>query len=247
MSSKNDSHKIKTRTDQFDVVESIVLQLKEAIDQIDSNFRKAKDLILELARTLDESEQCERSQISRKIKETLKDKINEGKITGKWIHECLHSEYKRQYDKRELSSLSKNSMSRNSTEQEKAMQIGIAGQNVNGESSPFEDSSGKTENEVGVNTKANKPNISPAQQSNSRDQSPTDCPRCKKLEALLRASPIGPADQVSYDGDRTYRISKDKYDLLITAIKSSREFCSVTFDKNGVLIHVHSDKASAGN
>ena len=33
----------------------------EAIDRIDNNFRKAKDLSLELARTLDESEQCERS------------------------------------------------------------------------------------------------------------------------------------------------------------------------------------------
>jgi len=65
MSSKDDSAKIKTRTDQFDEVESIILELKEAIDQIDSNFRKAKDLILELARTLDESEQCERNQISR--------------------------------------------------------------------------------------------------------------------------------------------------------------------------------------
>ena len=74
MSPKNDSPKIKTRTDEFDEVESIILELMEAIDRIDYNFRKAKDLILELARTLDESEQCERSQISRKIKEILKDK-----------------------------------------------------------------------------------------------------------------------------------------------------------------------------
>src|SRR2546427_9873304 len=132
MSSEHDTHKIEA---EAQVVKSIIAELKEAIDQIDSNFRKAKDLILELARILDESEQCERSQISRKIKEILKDKINEGKITAKWIHECLPSENKREYDKRELSSLSKNnSISRNNTEQEKAMRIGTAGQSVIGES-----------------------------------------------------------------------------------------------------------------
>lgn len=58
-------------------------------------------------------------------------------------------------------------MSRNSAEEEKAIQIGTAGQSVIGESSPFVDSSGKTENQVGLG---------------------------------LKASPIVPADQVSYDG-----------------------------------------------
>lgn len=139
-------------------------------------------------------------------------------------------------------------MSRNNTEQEKAIQIGTAGQSVVGESSPFEDSSGKAENEVRLDTEANRPNISPGQQSYLRDQSPTACQRSKELEAaLLKASPIVPANQVSYDGDRTYRISKDKHGLLITAIKNSREFCSLTFDKNGALIHIQSDKASDGN
>jgi hypothetical protein len=38
----------------------------------------------------------------------LADKINEGKITGKWIEECLPQEYKRKYAKSELSSLSGN-------------------------------------------------------------------------------------------------------------------------------------------
>ena len=175
MPSKDDTEKIKTRTDQLDEVESIILKLKKAIDRIDYDFRKAKDLILELARILDEWEQCERTQISRKIKEILKDKINEGKITAKWIHDCLPSEYKREYSKREVSSLSKNnSMNGNSTEQEKVMQIGRAVQCVIGESFPFVDSSGKTENEVGLDTEANKPHVRPGQQSYSSDQSLTE-------------------------------------------------------------------------
>lgn len=86
-------------------LEQIITDIKLAIDQIDSSFKNARDLILELARTLDESGECERRSISRKIKELLADKIQEGKITAKWIHDCLPSEYKREY-KREVTSLS---------------------------------------------------------------------------------------------------------------------------------------------
>ncbi len=56
---------------------------------------------------MDEEGLCERDQISRTIKKILKDKIQEHKITEKWIEECLPQEYKRQYTKSEASSLSK--------------------------------------------------------------------------------------------------------------------------------------------
>lgn len=89
-------------------IKGIVTDLKLVIDQLDNNFSKAKDLIHELAHRLDESKLCERAQISRKIKEILKDKIEEGKITEKWIEDCLSSEYKRKYTtKSEVTSLSK--------------------------------------------------------------------------------------------------------------------------------------------
>jgi hypothetical protein len=94
-------------------VQNLVTKLKAVIDELAKNFANAKDLILELARVLDETKQCkERSQICRKIKEMLKEKIAEGKITAKWIEECLPREYKRRYNnnnnniKSELSSLS---------------------------------------------------------------------------------------------------------------------------------------------
>lgn len=71
---------------------------------------KAKDLIHELALRLDESKRCERDQVST-IKEIMKDKIREGKITAKWIEDCLPPEYKRKYTtKSEVSSLSKENM-----------------------------------------------------------------------------------------------------------------------------------------
>ena len=78
-------------------IETIVTKLRLVIDERGRNFTNAKNLILELARLLDETQRCEQCQISRKIKQMLKDKINEGKITGKWIEECLPQEYKRKY------------------------------------------------------------------------------------------------------------------------------------------------------
>jgi hypothetical protein len=83
-------------------IKSIISTLRVVIDQIDSDFKQAKELILEIARRLDEEKLCERDQISRAIKILLKDKIQANKITEKWIEECLPQEYKRQYNKSEL-------------------------------------------------------------------------------------------------------------------------------------------------
>src|ERR1051325_2147483 len=85
------------RTNQ---IENIIAKLRVVIEEHDKNFADAKSLILELARHLDETRQCEGTQICRKIKQMLKDKINEGRITGKWIEECLPQEYKRKYAKK---------------------------------------------------------------------------------------------------------------------------------------------------
>ena len=95
-----------------DRIKIVVDDLRAVIDELDRNFADAKNLILELARLLDKTKQCKQSQICTKIKEMLADKINEGKITGKWIEECLPQEYKRKYTKSELSSLSRDAKKR---------------------------------------------------------------------------------------------------------------------------------------
>ena len=56
---------------------------------------------------MDEGRLCERNQISRTIKKILQDKIQEGRVTEKWIEECLDCGNRRQYTKSEPSSLSK--------------------------------------------------------------------------------------------------------------------------------------------
>jgi len=92
-------------------IKKITAELIETIDQLDHNFKRARDRILDLARVLDESKTCPRDQIGRYIKGILKDKIEEGKISVRWIHESLPKEYKREYRKREVSSLSQNNVS----------------------------------------------------------------------------------------------------------------------------------------
>jgi hypothetical protein len=48
-------------------------------------------------------------------------------------------------------------------------------------------------------------------------------------------------EKLQSDDDTTYHIPKGKHDLLIVAMKDSREFCSVKFDRNGILVHAEPD------
>lgn len=89
---------------KFAGLRGLITDLKFTIDQLSSNFECAKSLILKLATKMAEGSLCERNQISSTIKVFLEDKIKEGKITPKWIEECLPEDYKRKYTKSEQSS-----------------------------------------------------------------------------------------------------------------------------------------------
>jgi hypothetical protein len=97
--------------------EEIVYKLIAIIDALHLHTNQFRELIIDLARYIDENEICERNQICRKIKEKLQDKIKEGKITERWIEECLPQEYKRKYIKSEVSSVS------NENKQEQVLSI----------------------------------------------------------------------------------------------------------------------------
>ena len=83
-----------------------IKELKKAIEGLHLHTKLARDLIHELARIMNESKQVKMHEISIKIKEYLKEEIDQGKITTKWIEECLPDDYKRKYTKSEASSLS---------------------------------------------------------------------------------------------------------------------------------------------
>lgn len=96
---------------------------------------------------------------------------------------------------------------------------------------------------------ATKPNLNihsaSGNQQISSSSSEIDCIRCKELEhALLRASSAVPADKLQNDCEKRYCIPKEKYDLLIAAMKNSQQFCSVIFDIEGTLVYAEPDISS---
>jgi hypothetical protein len=101
---------------EWSPVRNVINKLRTAIDISCVESQNAKDLVLETAREMDERGLCKREDVSRKIKQLLGDKIAEGKISVRWIEECLPKEYKRSYRKSEVSSLSEDTTSNDDLE-----------------------------------------------------------------------------------------------------------------------------------
>ena len=82
-------------------VNGIISDLKMMVENLHLEFTKLKEIIQELARRLDENKICEQETICQTIKEILKDKIAEGKISERYIESCLPTEYKRKKHNRQ--------------------------------------------------------------------------------------------------------------------------------------------------
>jgi hypothetical protein len=203
------------------IITGIIADLKLVIDQLYIDENNVKNLILELARRLDEDKLYERNQISRKIKNILGDKIKEGKITGKWIEECLPSEYKRKYTtKSELSSLST---------EDKPQQIIV-------------DTNGQKINEIDQSSPDSfKSNLRSKAHLNQVEQK-YDCPRCQDLEeALIKATSLTPASNYPIIEEKEFQIPKEKHGLVIAAMRNSEHVCYFRFDLNGILLVAEAD------
>ena len=229
-------------------VENIIAKLRDAIDERDKNFADAKSLILELARHLDETRQCEETQICRKIKEMLADKIKDSKITGKWIEECLPQEYKRKYAKSELSSLSGN-----------AKKVGKI----------LVDNGGKTLAESSSYESSNIENIahiahSAHTQTQGKDRNQTlqkDTPnnlgisendygcRCISVqeleEAFLKVLMMTQDEHLSAT-EIKFTIPKDRYEEVKTAMCNGSNYCYLIFDRNSGSF-LRSESSEIGN
>jgi hypothetical protein len=86
-------------------IRGLVADLRMCIDIWSDNSKRAKDILLEIAKQLVERKVCDKDKISITIKHMLREKIDEAKITERWIEECLPEDYKRKYAKSEESSL----------------------------------------------------------------------------------------------------------------------------------------------
>jgi hypothetical protein len=228
-------------------IEVTIAKLRVIIDQLGMHFDKTKNLISELARQLDEAKQCKQSQICRKIKDLLEDKIKEGKISEKWIEECLPQEYKRKYTKSEVSSLSKQGKEdRTTTGQE--MENGLIAiepsiktdatwtSNYGGIGRTASATNHQLQEES--NKKSVKNQITEPQSDHSYEALYSENYRLK--EALAKATQFTKADQISTN-EIEFTIPKEKYEHVKAAMDNSANSVCVTFDKSGVLKRAEPD------
>ena len=70
------------------------------VEEFHLKFTTLREIIQELARRLDEEQIGKQENICQIIKEILKEKIAEGKISERYIESCLPIEYKRKHNKK---------------------------------------------------------------------------------------------------------------------------------------------------
>jgi hypothetical protein len=83
-------------------VKGIITDLKMMIENIYLKFTTVKEIIQELAKRLDENKICKQETICQAIKEILKEKISEGKISERYIESCLPTGYKRKHIRKKI-------------------------------------------------------------------------------------------------------------------------------------------------
>ena len=83
-------------------VNGIIADLKMMVEELHLKFTTLREIIQELARRLDEEQICKQENICQTIKEILKEKIVEGKISERYIESCLPIEYKRKHNRKKI-------------------------------------------------------------------------------------------------------------------------------------------------
>ena len=94
-------------------VNGIIADLKMLVENLHLEFTKLREIIQELAKRLDENKICKQEIICQAIKEILKDKISEGKISERYIESCLPTEYKRKHNRKKIIETEQISVSQN--------------------------------------------------------------------------------------------------------------------------------------
>jgi uncharacterized protein YnzC (UPF0291/DUF896 family) len=229
-------------------INTVVVNLRAVIDELDKNFASAKSLILELARLLDETKQGKQSQICAKIKEMLADKIKEGKITKKWIERCLPQEYRRRYVKSEQSSLSGKAKNL-----EKIMIVDNEGKTVAVEEEPSTYNSSTIDNNSAFTQPRGRDAIQPIQKEQDEDvlegdddEAWTRSLESGEEEAPRKASPISEPEHLLSANEIKFTIPKERYQEVKTAMSDCSNCCYLVFDRNTGLM-LRSESREIGN
>ncbi|HZL22143.1 MAG TPA: hypothetical protein VFC05_02385 [Nitrososphaeraceae archaeon] len=94
-------------------VNGIIADLKIMVEKFHLEFTKLREIIQELAKRLDENKICKQEIICQAIKEILKEKVSEGKISERYIESCLPTEYKRKHIRKKIIETEQISVSQN--------------------------------------------------------------------------------------------------------------------------------------
>jgi hypothetical protein len=218
----------------------IIASLRSLIDEYDLEVKKVSELILEIARRLNEGKACEEGKICREIKKILKDKIEQGKITEKWIEECLPPEYKRKYTKSEQSSLSKK------VQEESQPQIAMT---TDGKSASYDEPISITKaSTINESTSANVAEKIPSHRSDQQIHPGKECSGCEELyeenqelkEVIRRNTVLKTADQTQ-ETESKITISKEKYQMLRDAMDKSKDSICITCDESRTFVRAQPD------
>jgi len=94
-------------------VNGIITDLKMVVEKFHFEYTKLRDIIQELAKRLDENKICKQEIVCQAIKEILKEKIADGKISERYIESCLPTEYKRKHIRKKIIESEQISVSQN--------------------------------------------------------------------------------------------------------------------------------------
>jgi hypothetical protein len=197
-------------------INGIIVDLRQIIDHYSTTFARAGDIILRLARRLDETKQCEQGQICKRIKEILKDELKKGKISEKWIEECLPKEYKRKYIKSELSSLSKNSP--------KTILVSSQGKTIT------EPQAEPANGNIKIKNPSTCHNCELLQTEN-----------LQLREALESKTQLITAEKFLENEERKYIILKRHESEIINALQKCTNSCNLVFNSDGIFVSIEPD------
>lgn len=229
-------------------VYGVISDLKLRIEKFAEDSKTLEEHILELAKRLDGSNACQRDQICKKIKEILKDKINQGKITERWIEKCLPDEYKRKYtnqeaskrtleeqDKSEVSSLLSNKGNEQNT-------ILIGKPNDNNSKCKNYENKDKDINSIDTSDNDQDNAIASLQKTNLIEE----CFNCFRLNKRNQELEEIVSKNITFENaqnlqSKILKISVEKKDGIQNALNKSIKYCIAKFDENGWLHDVISD------
>jgi hypothetical protein len=208
------ANEIKADPKTFNMIKS----LKNKIDQLGIIFSTIKQLILQLAIHLDEDKKCERDQICALIKKLLTDKIKEGKVSSRWIEDCLPNKYKRKYIKSEFAS-----------------HLTTAGQQLVQEveeNQSIADSHGNSNDEA----------------LDKKDQSDTkvEIENLRQENAELKEALLKVPFRNGLNLELKFEVHKDKLIEIIGRLKDCSDRCYLIFNDQGGLVRIEADNMTRG-